>query len=119
MAKEKQEKQDALTSDEKEPKKAKAEKADKQDKQDKKEKSKSKDKPKKDKNTEKKSGGVGKWFKDLKTEFRLVTWPTKQTVMVNSGIVLGTIIISSIFVGLLDTGLLALIKFLLSLGQNA
>jgi len=49
----------------------------------------------------------------------MVTWPTKQTVMINSGIVLGTILISSLFVGLLDTGLLELMKFLLNLGQNS
>ncbi len=73
---------------------------------------------KKDKN-EKKSGGVAKWFKDLKIEFKNVTWPTWNTVLVNSGIVLGTIVISSLFVGLLDGGLLALMKYLLGLAQNA
>lgn len=73
----------------------------------------------KDKKKDDKKGGIGKWFKDLKTEFNLVTWPTKQTVMVNSGIVLGTIVISSVFVGLLDAGLLALIKFLLGIAQNS
>ncbi|MBR1528501.1 MAG: preprotein translocase subunit SecE [Oscillospiraceae bacterium] len=102
------EKKDALTevSDEKETKKAKKEKAEKSDKKDK-------------KKDEKKSGGIGKWFADLKREFKMVTWPTKETVMINSGIVLGTIVISSLFVGLLDTGLLELMKFLLSLGQNS
>lgn len=99
---------DALTevSEEKETKKAKKEKTEKSDKKD----------AKKD---EKKSGGIGKWFADLKREFKMVTWPTKQTVMINSGIVLGTILISSLFVGLLDTGLLELMKFLLNLGQNS
>ncbi|MBE6875704.1 MAG: preprotein translocase subunit SecE [Ruminococcus sp.] len=98
---------DALTevSEEKETKKDKKAKADKSDK--------------KDKKDEKKSGGVGKWFADLKREFKMVTWPTKDTVMINSGIVLGTIVISSLFVGLLDTGLLELMKFLLNLGQNS
>lgn len=99
------EKKDALNevSDEKETKKQKKAKSDKN--------------TKKSEKSEKKSGGFAKWFKDLKTEFKLVTWPTKQTVMVNSGIVLGTIVIASIFVGLLDTGLLELMKFLLDLGH--
>jgi len=39
--------------------------------------------------------------------------------MINSGIVLGTIVISSLFVGLLDTGLLELMKFLLGLAQKS
>ena len=77
-------------------------------------------KAKKDaKKDDKKSGGIGKCFKDLKTEFKMVTWPTWHTVLVNSGIVLGTIVVSSLFVGLLDSGLLALMKYLLSLAQNA
>jgi len=97
----------ALTevSDEKETKKDKKAKADKAKNTGKKE--------------EKKSGGVGKWFSDLRREFKMVTWPTKQTVMINSGIVLGTIVISSLFVGLLDAGLLELMKFLLGLAQKS
>ena len=96
---------DALTevSEEKETKKEKKAKAEKSDKKDEK----------------KKSGGIGKWFADLKREFKMVTWPTRQTVMINSGIVLGTIVISSLFVGLLDTGLLELMKFLLGLAQKS
>jgi len=99
---------DALTevSEEKETKKEKKAKAEKSDKKDK-------------KKEEKKSGGIGKWFADLRREFNMVTWPTKQTVMVNSGIVLGTIVISSLFVGLLDAGLLELMKFLLGLAQKS
>lgn len=99
---------DALTevSEEKETKKDKKAKAEKSDKKDK-------------KKDEKKSGGVGKWFADLKREFKMVTWPAKETVMINSGIVLGTIVISSIFVGLLDAGLLELMKFLLGLAQKS
>ena len=101
---------DALTevSEEKETKKAKSEKAEKSDKN-----------KKNGKKDEKKSGGVAKWFGDLRREFKMVTWPTKQTVMINSGIVLGTIVISSLFVGLLDTGLLELMKFLLGLAQKS
>ena len=97
------EKKDALN--EKEEKKAK-----KTEKKDKKEKS--------DKKSDKKSGGIAKWFKDLKIEFNNVTWPKPHTVMVNSGIVLGTIVIFSLFVGLLDMGLIELVKLLLNLAGN-
>ena len=104
---------DALTeiSTEKESKKEKKAKSEKPEKSDKKKNS--------GKKEEKKSGGIGKWFSDLRREFKMVTWPTKQTVMINSGIVLGTIVISSLFVGLLDTGLLELMKFLLGLAQKS
>jgi len=100
----------ALTevSDEKETKKEKKAKTEKSDKD-----------KKNGKKEEKKSGGIGKWFSDLRREFKMVTWPTKETVMINSGIVLGTIVISSLFVGLLDAGLLELMKFLLGLAQKS
>lgn len=109
------EKKDAL--DEKEEKKAKAkkEKAEKTDKSDKKADKKSN---KKSDKQDKKSGGIAKWFKDLKIEFHNVTWPKSHTVLVNSGIVLGTIAVASLFVGLLDAGLIELIKFLLNLAGN-
>ena len=61
---------------------------------------------------------IGKWFKDLKIEFKNVTWPTKKTVMINSGIVLTTILVASIIVGGLDLGLLELMKFLIGLSQK-
>ena len=61
---------------------------------------------------------IGKWFKDLMIEFKNVTWPTKKTVLINTSIVLGTIFIASIIVGLLDLGLLELLKFLIGLSQG-
>ncbi len=66
----------------------------------------------------KKTNGIIKWFRDLKIEFKNVTWPTRKTVTINAGIVLLTIAVSSVVVGLLDTGLMALIKFLLGLSQS-
>ncbi|MBR2913085.1 MAG: preprotein translocase subunit SecE [Oscillospiraceae bacterium] len=76
---------------------------------------------KSNKKTEDKPGffaRIGKWFKDLKIEFKNVTWPTKKTVMINSGIVLTTILVASIIVGGLDLGLLELMKFLIGLSQK-
>ncbi len=79
---------------------------------------------KKDKTPAKKSGKskdqkkqpnkVAKYFKDLKSEFKKVVWPTKKQLINNSTVVLVTIAIIGIFVGLLDTGLGFLLKFLLS-----
>ncbi len=62
--------------------------------------------------------GIGKWFRDLRIEFKNVTWPTWHTTSVNTGIVLATIVVSSIFVGLLDSGMLKLMQFLLGLGVS-
>ena len=61
---------------------------------------------------------IGRWFRDLKVEFKNVTWPTKQTVITNTSVVLSVIVIGSAFIGLLDTGLLELVKFLIGLSQK-
>lgn len=62
---------------------------------------------------------IGKWFHDLRIEFKNVTWPTWHTTSVNTGVVLATIVISSTFIGLLDSGLLKLMEFLLGLGVSS
>lgn len=64
---------------------------------------------KSEKKTEKKKPGkVAKWFKDLKSEFKKVVWPTKKTVVDNTSIVLAVVVLSAVFVGLLDYGFVAL-----------
>ena len=82
-------------------------------------------KAKKDKKSTKKEeekngffAGIAKWFKDLRIEFKNVTWPTKKTVLINTSIVLGTILVSSIVVGLIDLGAVELFKFLIGLSQD-
>ncbi len=70
-----------------------------------------------DKSKKKKHNRVAKWFKDLKSEFKKVVWPTKKQVLNNTFVVLITMIVSSVFVGALDFGLLKLFKFLLGIGE--
>ena len=60
---------------------------------------------------------IKNWFHDLKVEFRKVTWPTKKTVINHTSVVVGVIIVSSIFIGLLDEGLLKLVELLIDLGN--
>ena len=60
---------------------------------------------------------IAKWFHDLGVEFRNVTWPTKQTVAINTSVVLFVIVAGSVFVGLLDLGLFKLLQFLIGLSQ--
>ena len=47
-----------------------------------------------------------------------MTWPTKQTVVTNTGVVLTVIVIVSVVIGLLDSGLLKLAQFLIGLSQG-
>ena len=64
----------------------------------------------------KQPGKVAKYFKDLRSEFKKVVWPSKKKVINNTSVVLGSIVLMCIFVGLLDTGLFKLLQLILSLG---
>lgn len=76
------------------------------------EKSKSSAKTQKDK---KKSFGykIVKYFKDLKSEFKKVVWPTKKQVFNNTLAVLVSMSILGLFIFGLDTGLLKLLEIIL------
>ncbi|OPZ21150.1 MAG: preprotein translocase subunit SecE [Firmicutes bacterium ADurb.BinA205] len=70
-------------------------------------------KSKKDKDTDKKEPNkLAKWFKDLRIEFKKVVWPSKETVVTNTSVVVGVIALSAILVGLLDEGFLALMRLI-------
>lgn len=66
----------------------------------------------KKKSEKKEQGKVGKWFHDLKVEFKKVVWPTKKTVVTNTSVVVGVIAASAVLVGLLDEGFLALLRLI-------
>ncbi|MCD8390350.1 MAG: preprotein translocase subunit SecE [Firmicutes bacterium] len=47
---------------------------------------------------------ITRFFKDTKAELKKVTWPTKEQLIHNTGIVLAFIIIFTIILSLLDFG---------------
>ena len=55
------------------------------------------------KNQKKQPNKVAKYFKDLKSEFKKVVWPTKKQVVNNTTVVLVTILLIGVFVGAFDT----------------
>ncbi len=57
-----------------------------------------------------------KFFRDLKGEFKKITWPTFPAVVRNTGVTLVLCIILGLIICLIDLGLGALIDLLLSLG---
>ena len=78
--------------------------------------SKTKEKKTSDKSKKKKPNRIVKWFKDLKSEFKKVVWPSRKKVFNNTFVVLVVLLIASVFVGGLDFGLLKLFSFVLNLG---
>jgi preprotein translocase subunit SecE len=53
---------------------------------------------------EKKQSKIVKFFKDYKSEFKKIVWPTKETTAKMSLVVIIAIVITSVAVFLLDTG---------------
>ena len=71
-------------------------------------------KQKKEKPQQKKQNAVSKWFHDLKSEFKKVVWPSKQTVINNSIVVFTAMIGFAIFTFLLDEAFLKLLELAIS-----
>ncbi len=57
-----------------------------------------------------------KFFRDLKGEFKKITWPTFSSVLRNTGVTLALCVIMGLIICLIDLGLGALIDLLLTLG---
>lgn len=66
------------------------------------------------KDTKKQPNKVAKYFKDLRSEFKKVVWPTKKQIFNNTGVVLVTITILGLFVGGLDVVLLKFLQIILN-----
>lgn len=59
---------------------------------------------------------IVKYFKDLKSEFKKVVWPSKKSVFNNTVVVLVTLIVSGLLVWGLDTLFATLLR--LALGMS-
>ena len=49
------------------------------------------------KKADKKKGGIGQWFHDMKGEMKKIVWPTKETTIKNTGIVIGMCAVVGVF----------------------
>lgn len=64
----------------------------------------------------KKKGGARKYFRDLKSELKKVTWPGRKQVTNNTAVVLATMCITGLFLAGIDLGLGWLVTLLAGLG---
>lgn len=55
---------------------------------------------------------VKKFFRDTKAELKKVTWPTKEQLIHNTGVIIVFIIIITVILSLLDVGFGQLFKML-------
>ena len=70
-----------------------------------------------DTNVTKKSGGnrIVKYFRECKAELKKVTWPSKDQIIHNTGIILVFIAIVTVILSLLDAGFAKLFQLLTNL----
>jgi preprotein translocase subunit SecE len=57
--------------------------------------------------------GIGRFLKDVVSEMKRVTWPTKKELTRYTLIVIGTIIFISIFFVVVDLGISSLLRLIL------
>ena len=55
---------------------------------------------------------IGRFFKDLKSEFKKIVWPTKKQVLNNTAVVLVVMLLVGICIWLLDYGFVNLFRVL-------
>ena len=65
--------------------------------------------------SKKKSNPVVKYFKDLKSEFKKVVWPSRKQVINNSTVVIVSMCVSGVFIWGVDTLFTKLLTLMLSL----
>ncbi|MCM1523341.1 MAG: preprotein translocase subunit SecE [Ruminococcus sp.] len=63
----------------------------------------------------KKPNKAVKFFKDLKSEFKKVVWPSKKTVVNNTSVVLVTMVVCGLAIWGIDSAFAALLGKLLSM----
>ena len=57
---------------------------------------------------------IGNFFKDIKLEMGKVSWPTKDELIGSTVIVLVSLALLSIFIGVCDAGLSALVNIIMA-----
>lgn len=58
-----------------------------------------------------------KFFRDVKGEVKKIVWPTPQSVMKSTGVVLATIVVIGLFVFGLDTLLINLLGLIMNVAK--
>lgn len=55
---------------------------------------------------------IGRFFKDLKSEFKKIVWPTKKQILNNTAVVLTVMLIVGVCIWVLDYGFINLFRVL-------
>ncbi len=56
---------------------------------------------------------IRNFFADVQSEFKRVSWPTREATLRSTGVVVFVTIVVAIFLGIVDLGLSEAVKFLI------
>lgn len=59
-----------------------------------------------------KKGGIGQYFREVRTEMKRVSWPNRAEVVSSTLLVLAVVLFFAVYVGLLDVIFIRLVKYL-------
>ena len=62
--------------------------------------------------------GAKQFLREVKTELKKVTWPSRKDALAGTGVVLVTVFIVAIFLGIIDSVLSFLVKELLKMAVS-
>ena len=62
--------------------------------------------------TKKEPGRVASYFREMKSEFKKIVWPSAKQVKNNTGVVITFIILLAVFIALVDFGFTYLLSFM-------
>jgi preprotein translocase subunit SecE len=63
---------------------------------------------------EQKKGGIGKYFREMRSELKKVVWPSRKKVINNTGVVLCALFFFGIALWGVDTGFAALFRLIIN-----
>jgi preprotein translocase subunit SecE len=61
------------------------------------------------------AGAVAKYYREIKAEFKKITWASRDEVYKTTGVVLTTVVLFTLILWLYDTGFGMLLKWILNL----
>ncbi len=59
---------------------------------------------------------IGKFFSDVRSEFKRVTWPTREATLRSTGVVLFLTLVVASFLAVVDLGLSNAVKLIINPG---
>jgi preprotein translocase subunit SecE len=62
--------------------------------------------------TQRRFGGIRKFFKEVKNEMKKVVWPNREELLINTSSVILVSLVTALFIGVVDFGFSLLVRWI-------